>query len=84
MGMDGFPSQLFKTNAILDLLTGAKIGLSLASYPYNSSEIKELVSQAADLGKFLGPEQHERGGDVLDNEPVDPSGPLESPLFAAH
>lgn len=35
---------------------------------------------AADLGKFLGREQHERGEDVLDNEPVDPSGPLEVPL----
>lgn len=80
MGMDGFPSRLFKTNAILGLLVIAEIGLSCILTIYQLRD-KGTFSQAADLGNIWALKMHERGEGVLDNEPAGPSGPLEVTLI---
>lgn len=51
MGMDGFPSRLFKTNAILGLLVIVEIGLSYILTVYQLRG-KGSFSQAADLGNI--------------------------------
>lgn len=51
MGMDGFPSRLFKTNAIPGLLVIVAIGLSYILTVYQLRG-KGAFSQAADLGNI--------------------------------
>lgn len=51
VGMDGFPSRPFKTNAILGLLVIAEIGLSCILTMYQLRD-KGAFSRAADLGNI--------------------------------
>lgn len=77
-GMDS-PSQLLGTNAVLELLIVAEVGLSCTPAECWLGD-KGACFSGSRFVKYLGPELHERGGGVLDNEPVDPSGALEVTL----
>lgn len=76
LGVDSFPSPLFGTNAILELLVVAEVGLSCTPTTRWLRE-KGACFSGSGFEKYLGPELRERGEGVLDNELVDPSGGLE-------
>lgn len=66
--------------AILDSLIVAAVGLS-GFLTTERLRVKGVCFSSGRSRRYLGPELHDREGkDTLDNEPVDPSGPLEVTL----